>query len=133
MRKGIVGVLAAGVLAGCSDDGPISNELEGRFLLTWEITIEGSAGTCAEVGAESVEVTAEHAGTGDVFVETFPCEDLGRTTEPIPTGNYSVEIRLLDAGDVQLNSVDIVLPSQIQDGEITELGNFEFAFSGGGA
>ncbi len=127
MKKGILALLGACALSsgGCfTGDDP-----EGRFSLTWSITIDGFPGQCDEVGGATVEVIATHLDSGDEFVDLFDCEDFGATTSQVPAGPYEVEISLLDGAGVQLNAVPIILDPDVFDDETVSLGNFEFAFS----
>lgn len=125
MKKAILALLAVGTMAlvgGC-----VVEDDEGQFSLTWSITVDGLAGSCAEVGASKVEVIATHS-SGDGFSDTFNCTDMAGRTDPLPTGNYTVVVKLLDAGNHQLNSVDIVLNESVFNNENRNIGNFVFAF-----
>src|SRR5262245_40498037 len=106
MKKGILALLAVGAMAlgGC-----VVDDDEGQFTLTWSISVDGFAGACQEVGATTVEVISTHLPTGDGFSDKFNCTDMAGRTASLPTGDYNVVIKLLDSGNHQLNSVDIVL------------------------
>ena len=101
---------------------------DGSFSLTWSIVVDGQVGTCAEVGATTVEVISSRVGSGSGISDRFSCTSFAGTTDPLPAGEYTVVVKLLDAGNVQLNSVDIVLTEQLLAGDVVILGNFAFAF-----
>lgn len=125
MKKGFLGLFAVGALAlgGCFVSDP-----EGTFSLTWSISVDGFAGTCAEVGGDVVQVIATNNNSGDGFSDTFRCNAFAGTTAPMPTGDYTVVIKLLDNSNHQLNSVNLVMQHQLFDGDNVGLGNFQFAF-----
>ena len=124
MKTGILGLLAAGAMAmgGC-----VVND-DGNFSLTWSIVVDGRAGTCNEVGATTVEVISTH-GSGTGLSDKFNCSSFAGTTDPLPAGDYTVVVKLLDANNNQLNSVDVVLNKRLDSGDNVGLGNFAFAFT----
>lgn len=120
----------AALCFGCAESPTASDsDNDGRFSLTWSIVVDGGAGTCAEVGATTVEVISTRVGSGSGLSDRFSCTNFAGTTGPLPAGDYSVVVRLLSAADVQLNSVDIVLTEQMSPGDLVSLGNFAFAFA----
>ena len=120
----------AALCLGCAESSAGNNsDNEGTFSLTWSIVVNGGAGTCAEVGAKTVEVISTRAGSGSGISDTFSCSSLAGTTAPLPAGDYTVVVKLLSATDVQLNSADIVLTEHLLSGDLLDLGTFDFAFT----
>ncbi len=50
------------------------------------------------------------------------------TTDPIPAGNYTITIRLLDANGAQLND-DVTRTVSLAANQTLDLGNFQFTFT----
>ena len=122
----------AALCLGCAESQTANNsDSDGSFSLTWSIVVDGRAGTCAEVGATTVEVisTPVGSGPGSGFSDKFSCTSFAGATDPLPAGDYTVVVKLLSATNVQLNSVDIVLTEQLLSGDVVSLGNFAFAFT----
>ena len=123
----LTSIVAVAALSLSCDESPTETG-DGSFSLTWSIVVDGLASTCAEVGAESVEVISTRVGSGSGISARFSCASFAGTTDPLPAGEYTVVVRLLDAGDVQLNSVDIILTDRVLSDDDVSLGNFDFAF-----
>jgi hypothetical protein len=81
-------------------DFPILDD-GGYFFLTWDLVSAASNApmTCsqARIGKSgSVETLATLVGTSNALVDQFPCEHGFGTTEPLPSGTYTVSV---DADD----------------------------------
>jgi hypothetical protein len=128
MKKGILTVLAVGSLAmtsGCF----VGDDPEGQLRLTWSIIVDGRAGTCAEVNATRLRVSARNDRSNDIFVDTFNCSAMAGTTDPMPTGPYTVTVTLLDAADHMLNFDPVVDQVDVLDGLVADLGLYPFGFT----
>jgi hypothetical protein len=85
--------------------------------LVWRIGHRpGHELTCRDVGAVSVQFTAQRGGE-EPAVYQFPCDDYGALTTAIPPGNYQVRMLLLDArnrpmGDTGPGEIDVRSDSQ---------------------
>jgi hypothetical protein len=124
MMKGFLAVLAAVSLAGCF----VSDDDGGRLRVSWSITIDGAAATCAEVGAASVEVISTRAGTSDLYSDTFTCSAFGGTTGRMRAGRYTVVVKLLDASDRPFDQPTVVFETDVFSGETTQGGTAVFPF-----
>jgi hypothetical protein len=123
MKKAILGVLA---LATVGLGGCVSGDDEGSILVSWSITVNGRAGTCAEVGAANVRVIVREGGT-TLDQPTFACA-LGGAELVIEPGTYQVQVDLFDAGNNQLNSVPFLMNATVRADRTANLGNVEFTF-----
>ena len=123
MKKAILGVLA---LATIGLGGCVSGDDDGSILVSWTITVNGRAGTCAEVGATSVRVIVRE--NGQVLDDpSFPCVTGGAELVIAP-GSYQVQVDLFDAANTQLNSVPFLMNAIVRADRMTNLGNVEFTF-----
>jgi hypothetical protein len=123
-------VLLAGLAhaSGCiitTDD----DDDDGRFFLTWSLVDAVGPLDCAEVGADRVSVLSTRVGTASGIEDIFACEDLEGTTDPLPSGTYTVSVSLLEAVTDAALGVSEPRNHNIFDGEITDLREFVFDFS----
>jgi hypothetical protein len=132
MSKLLFGALLLGGLAqasGCiitSDDDPA-----GRFSMGWILTAGGGEISCADAGAGGVASLATSASTGTGFEDIFTCEDGQGTTRLIPVDDYTVVVSVLDNNDAALGTSNPRQESIDVDGEVVDLGDFNFTFAGG--
>lgn len=124
MMNRFLAVLAAATLAGCFGGG----DSGGRLQVSWNITIDGLAATCADVGALSVEVISTRAGTSDLYSDTFNCSAFGGTTGRMRAGRYTVVVKLLGANDVPFTDPTVVFEADVFSGETTLGGTAVFPF-----
>jgi hypothetical protein len=131
MKKLAMAVLGAALLsqtAGCfifvDDSGD-----EGQFHATWTVMM-GGASTCAAVGASTVQFLSTEAATGDLYIDTYNCDDYAGTTDGMPLGEYSVVINIRDSAGTVLNlPMTPIVDTLDVDGEIVELGNVVYTFT----
>jgi hypothetical protein len=103
MRKLALVCLALGGLGftatGCTSVGP------GQFDVAWNLTPG-----CGTLGV-TAEVTAQRAG-GQTYIDLFDCSAGIGLTDPVPAGNYTVWVNILDASNnlvAQSFAVDVGL------------------------
>jgi hypothetical protein len=119
MKKGLLALVLLGSLVGCSSDG--------RLSLTWTITIDGANADCAAVGASQVEVISTLQGTSAGTSDLFTCSRFSGTTGPLSPGDYTVVVKLEDAGGGVISSVPPV-NATVFSGDTTNAGHFVFPF-----
>ncbi len=67
------------------------------FSLAWSLARNSAAITCAQAGADKVELITQ-LGEGAPVRFKWPCTDRSGTTTAVSAGSYSVQVRLLDGG-----------------------------------
>jgi hypothetical protein len=108
----------------------------GQFEATWQITNEATnqTETCSEVGAGGVSILSTLAGSGGTgFDDIFDCPsgaDEGNVvTAPLPLGDYTVSVSILEQGsDDALGVANPKDGSIVNHASIVDLGVFEFLF-----
>ncbi len=88
---------------------------------TWELewilirTTPGGqrSGTCAEIGARTVELETQLASEPHEKY-SFPCEDGGGITQAIRTGTYAYQVRLLDGAGAKISET-LVMSYRVPD------------------
>jgi hypothetical protein len=97
-RGSTVGLVSwtAPLIAGqLTDLGMQGFELQ-SFTLPWSLARAGKSVTCAEAGAQTVELVSRH-GQDAPITYSFPCMDGVGSTPAIQMGKYDLEVRLLNA------------------------------------
>jgi hypothetical protein len=124
MKKIALFALAAAALAaGCTSDSG-----QGQLSATWSITIGTQAARCSDVDGKTVEITSIPSNGGTTKVDLFDCSAMSASTSTLPTGVYTVKVRLLDSNNAMLNSVTPTGTFSVTRGGVTNIGNFIFAF-----
>ncbi len=116
-------------LAGCGGGPSITDPPPagtGTFDLQWQVQVGGVPSSCAAVGATEVEIITTGAATGE-RVQRFSCQSGSATTQPLPVGQYTTLISLLDAGASSLQTLPMET-NTIRDGDSTDIGFFFFSF-----
>ena len=98
----------------------------GNVNVSWAITLNSAAATCAAVGAAGVEFI-HRATSGKEYRDTFNCSD-GSGTVALPAGGYTLFAYLLDANDDRLTDGPGA-PLTVAAGQTTNVGVIEFAFT----
>jgi hypothetical protein len=134
MKKLVWGALLLGGVAqasGCiitTDD-----EVVAHFEMAWTLTAGANTITCTEAGAGGVQSLATLAGTMQGYKDIFTCADGAGTTAGLPLGDYVVVVSILEQGtDAELGSSMPRNASLALEGEIEDLGTFDFNFAAAG-
>jgi hypothetical protein len=81
------------------------------WRLTWLVEKAGRLASCAQAGGKTVEFTFLRSGDEKPVVDLYECGPGGGVSPAIRTGNYGVEVRLLDAAN---NPLSLIKPMQFQ-------------------
>ena len=96
----------AAAATGCVvvDDEPTPSSAYGTLTAQWTLDGSSSPSSCGYYNVDSVDV-AIYDGRGDYVTAAQPyCEDFGVSFD-LPTGAYSAELTLLDAGGYAVSDV----------------------------
>ena len=110
--------------SGCifvSDDDPTGIDV------VWEMSLDGSIVSCADVGVTEVDVTITSITSGESFTETIPCAEGGALFEVLPD-DYDVFLEPFDADGFPAHDALEFLDQAVFDGEVTEIPVVEWAF-----
>lgn len=124
MNKAIWLVLALGTASavGCSASS------DGTIAVSWAVTVDGAASTCASVGAASVEIVTRRS-SGKEYTDLFNCT-AGSGNVRVPEGTYTLFAYLLDANENRLTDGPGA-PVIVEEDKTTQVGVIEFAFTFG--
>jgi hypothetical protein len=99
----------------------------GTLQFSWEVRVDGFPATCAEVGAQSVEIASDFSGGGS-DVRQFPCQTTGNgASNPLQPGLHTFVVSLINAANMSI----LTLPPQsanVTNTGPTQLGLFIFDF-----
>jgi hypothetical protein len=97
--------------AGTTDLGHLGFALPasgpGAVAASWQITLDGSAATCADLGATTFEIEIDPDGGGAPIVDTAGCSAGSLTVSAVGAGGYGVKARLRDKNGDPLAHVTV--------------------------
>jgi hypothetical protein len=97
------------------------------FSLGWLINGEvPDATNCADALADGVSVIATLSGTTTATDDVFECEAGEDVTDPIPLGDYTISVSLINAAEEAIDVIDAFEESLEVGNEIVDLGEFDF-------
>jgi hypothetical protein len=124
VRSGLVmlGVVAlAGGLAGCGGGSPPPCQTA-AITLSWFVSANGQAVSCAQAGASEVDVIV------DQMEVPLPCSALSGTTPEFDAGTHTITLELRDSAQNVLSRLP-AMNFSFQCGELKNLGTVEFSLT----
>ena len=101
-------------------------EGSGRIGFTWTILQGGLDATCADVGAQTIEIDTTPTANPNMTVDLFDCSTSGGVIDALAPGDYDLTVYLLDSGG-QTVSVATPMPTvTVISGQTIDAGDFVF-------
>lgn len=97
----------------------------GYFQVTWDLrTAAGGAATCADFAGENgVELASTLSGTSNAVTDIWDCANGTDITDPLPEGNYTMSLAVLNANDQALGVSDAINGTIHAQNVVTDLGS----------
>jgi hypothetical protein len=116
---------AVPALLGVAAAACVGDAEEPSFFLTLSLMyVDETAVGCREAGGMRVDVDSRNERTGALFHDMFPCEAQRAQSQPLPSGPYTVTVRLRNNQGKVVSEKTI--PSEIVSRNTTDLQHFIF-------
>lgn len=99
-----ISVLASACAGDMGDGGPASGR--GQFTVPWVLQDPDThdASTCASLFVDHVDAKLTNMGTGDVLDAVAPCAAGTLLTDPLPIGDYEIELHAYSAAGAEIDT-----------------------------